>query len=205
MTAKEKTMKKKRNVLLAVLAAAVVTLALAGCSDQDERVQGAGGAGRSWQEVDYGDMESFKGELVYGDPEWKLRTGSETFLLGLGNPDYLESTGLALEEGMTVTVKGYKTDDEISVVTLTADGREVAFRTEDGAPLWAGRGRAASIDPQLQETNRPGSGSQPAADEPLGGQGPPNGTRGRGRGGSGSTGGSGRWSSQSLQGGARNI
>ena len=202
-------MKRKRNYLLVAMATAISVLVIAGCSEKNAQVERAVGQGRSWETTGLGALSTFEGTLSFGDPEWDLATETGSIHLGLGNPSYLESTGLKLEDEMEVIVKGYLTEDELSVVSLTVDGREVAFRTEDGAPLWSGRGMAAAQPavPQDRAPLREDPEDENAFGEPgITGGGPPEGrgrdseSRGRGRGG-----GSGRWETENRGDSAKSI
>jgi hypothetical protein len=188
---------------------------LGGCSKSEVAANGRGEAGRSWQIQNDGTpaaapaasqataLDTYSGTLVYDDPEWRLETDGGEYLLGLGNRSYLESTAPFLEPGMMAEVTGYFSDDELTVVTLTVDDKEVAFRNEDGAPLWAGRGaspgRAQNPDAAAgsQQSGQPRSGvTDPAADGEQYGGGPPEG-RGPNGGGRGAGQGAGRGRSES--------
>ena len=170
-------MERKKNYVLVAIATTIAAMVFVGCSENNAQAERPNGSGRSWQTADLGTLETFEGRLSYGDPEWYLETDTGSIQLGLGNPSYLESTGLELEDDMEVAVEGYLTDDELSVVSLTVDGREVAFRTEDGVPLWAGRGVASATRPATPEEN------PPLRDDPQEGQGRNSESSGRGRGG----------------------
>jgi len=139
IAAKENTMKRKNKYIFVALVTAITAMVFAGCSKNYAQVERANGPGRSSQTADLGMLQTFEGTLSYGDPEWHLETEAGSIQLGLGNPSYLESIDLELEDEMEAVVEGYLTEDELSVVCLTVDGREVAFRTEDRVPLWAGR------------------------------------------------------------------
>lgn len=86
-------------------------------------------------------LESFAGTLIHGDPEWYLDTGTETYLLGFGNPAFLETVAIELNDGMSVSVTGEPSEDEIVVYELSVDGVDVEFRSADGRPAWSGRNR----------------------------------------------------------------
>lgn len=203
-------MRSKKFFRYTVFALIIVTIALVGCSDTDRQAERAGGGARSWEVADHSDLQVIEGTLTYGDPEWILKTESQNYILGLGNPDYIESTGLELEEDEEVTVNGYINEDEISVISLTSDGVEYAFRSEDGVPLWSGRGRAVAVDPNVYEQKRPNSEAGAGAQTedlqertPKEGGGPPEGRGGNNRGGNGR--GSGRWNTKNEANSVRPI
>jgi len=129
-----------------------------GLAAVDETVGGGGGAragqslepkgGRTEQVADRAGgvnaesklIESFAGTLVSDGTEWYLETDQGTTPIHLGNSAFVESTGLALEDGDAVELEGIVEEDGIAVVTLTVRGEEFRFRGEDGRPLWAGQG-----------------------------------------------------------------
>jgi hypothetical protein len=88
--------------------------------------------------LDTGIRSSLTGTLSYQAPEWYLAAAEGRYVLRLGNARYVESTGIVLEEGVRATVRGFLADGELTVVAVELGGREYAFRTEEGRPLWAG-------------------------------------------------------------------
>ena len=97
--------------------------------------------GRSVAET--GKLADLSGSLDSRDSEWYLVTEQARWALHLGNISYVESTGIQLRPGAPVKVRGFVDGEEVAVVTILIDGQLFAFRTEDGVPLWAGRGRQA--------------------------------------------------------------
>ncbi|MBN1685750.1 MAG: hypothetical protein JW852_03800 [Spirochaetales bacterium] len=138
-------------------------------------------------------LTQLAGTLSYDDPEWYLDTGSEVVLLHLGNRGYLESLDVDLEEGGSAVVFGIMEEDGISVVRMTTDEGEMAFRSDSGVPLWAGNGNRAQEQPgeprgggRYADEREPGAENGPGAGEGRG--------QGSGRGagqGAGRTGGNG--------------
>ncbi len=97
----------------------------------------------SSQVVESGEAIALDGVLRSQDGEWVLETAEgRRYELHFGAEWYRDSTGIELEAGKAVTVRGTLEGDEISVVSATLDGRLYAFRGEDGRPLWSGGGRA---------------------------------------------------------------
>ena len=132
-------MERKKNYVLVAIATTIAAMVFVGCSENNAQAERPNGSGRSWQTADLGTLETFEGRLSYGDPEWYLETDTGSIQLGLGNPSYLESTGLELEDDMEVAVEGYLTDDELSVVSLTVEpplvGNMVCTTPEENPPL----------------------------------------------------------------------
>lgn len=196
-------MKQKHHFLWITAAVIAAAALLAGCSENDHQaergnqIERGSGSGRSWQETEHGALQEFEGTITFNDPEWHLETDTGELQLGLGNPSYLESTGLELEDDMKVTVNGFLNDDEISVVSLIVEGREVAFRTEDGVPLWAGRRTdlATAPSPPVEKDlpAEPKSYGNPNATEETGRSQPGGPGRNSEGGGRGRGAGSGRW------------
>jgi hypothetical protein len=91
--------------------------------------------------ADSGSMRTLTGTLSNDGVEWYLDTSDGRYLLHMGNAAFIEQTGIALEAGHEVLVKGLVDAEEMSVVSIKLDGQTYAFRSEDGRPLWAGNGR----------------------------------------------------------------
>jgi hypothetical protein len=99
---------------------------------------------RTGREVaETGELRGLSGELAQQDGEWYLEAAEGRYLLHLGNTAYVERTGIDLEAGEKIEVRGLVDGDEVSVVSIVADGKSYAFRSEDGVPLWAGNGRGS--------------------------------------------------------------
>ena len=84
------------------------------------------------------------GTLVSADEEWMLDSGEGHFAVHFGNSAFVESTGIELHDGQEVTIRGHLTGDEVAVISCETDSGIYSFRTEEGMPLWAGRGARAS-------------------------------------------------------------
>ena len=111
------------------------------------------------------------GTLRYDGSEWYLDTGESTYMLHFGNSAYVESTGIDLQEGDLVEVRGFIDGKEVAVVTASVDSGVFTFRNEDGAPMWAGRGRREGRVARPY-VNRRGAGQLPGQPMPEGGGGP---------------------------------
>jgi hypothetical protein len=90
-----------------------------------------------------GQLVDLAGILETQNAEWYLNQQGTRYLLHLGNARYVESSGIPLQEGATVQVRGFAAADEVAVVSVTVGGQRFEFREENGTPLWAGRGRRA--------------------------------------------------------------
>ncbi len=90
--------------------------------------------------VQTGELIRLDGTLVSSQSEWYLDTTEGSYQLHLGNKDFLLSTGAELTEGTSVSVEGWKIDKNIAVYRMTIGALTYAFRSEDGRPLWSGRG-----------------------------------------------------------------
>jgi hypothetical protein len=99
--------------------------------------------GRSVAET--GRLADLSGSLDRQGTEWYLVMEEARLALHLGNTRYVESTGIQLQEGAPAKVRGFVDGQEVAVVSIQLDGRLYAFRTQDGVPLWAGRGRRAAV------------------------------------------------------------
>ena len=93
--------------------------------------------------VETGRVADLSGSLDRQGTEWYLVMEGARLALHLGNTRYVESTGIQLQEGVPAKVLGFVDGQEVAVVSIQIDGRLYAFRTEDGVPLWAGRGQQA--------------------------------------------------------------
>ena len=143
---------KKLQVIVGgfVFGAAIL---LVGCSDQSSAHAPAGGrrgAGPTGESVSEGravletaDFRTLAGTLEEEGSEWYLKTDEDRYALHFGRALYLESTGIALEEGKQAEVRGLMEDDGLAVVSVELDSKRYDFRTDDGVPLWAGWGQTA--------------------------------------------------------------
>ena len=124
--------------------------------------------------MERGSINTLSGTLQYDGSEWYLNTSKDKYILHFGNSAYVESTGIDLQEGESIEVRGFLSGDEIAVVAARLDSQVFAFRNENGTPLWAGSGRREN---QIVQPYSQGSG----AEQPRGQSN--NGVRGgRGRG-----------------------
>lgn len=94
--------------------------------------------------ADTGELKALSGELAEVDGEWYLEAADGRYLLHMGNQSFVEQTGIDLDEGEKVEVRGLVDGEEVSVVSMVSDGQTYAFRAEDGTPLWAGNGRGSA-------------------------------------------------------------
>ena len=94
--------------------------------------------------VGSGELVRIEGELRYDEPVWYLDSEKESYLLHLGPKSYLESKKIPMEDGKSVSVEGFRYEDDIAVVSVAADGKEYALRDTEGFPFWAGRGKRHS-------------------------------------------------------------
>jgi len=126
--------------------------------------------------VERGSINTLSGTLQYDGSEWYLNTSKDKYILHFGNSSYVESTGIDLQEGESIEVRGFLSGDEIAVVAARLDSQIFAFRNENGTPLWAGSGRR---DNQIVQPYSQGSGAeQPRGKSNNGGRG--GGGRGQG-------------------------
>jgi hypothetical protein len=93
--------------------------------------------------VQAGELGNLAGTLRHDGAEWYLDAEDGSYLLHLGNPVYLERTGIKLRQGAAASVRGFRDGKEVSVVSMELGGKTYVFRSEDGRPLWAGGGNSA--------------------------------------------------------------
>lgn len=91
--------------------------------------------------VESGTLSSLTGTLEAEGTEWYLQAAERRFALHFGNTSYVQSTGVPLAPGASVQVRGFVDGNELAVASIDVDGQRFAFRTDEGVPLWAGRGR----------------------------------------------------------------
>jgi len=102
-----------------------------------------------------GTVVNLEGTLRYEDPEWKLETGSGSYLLHFGNRAYLSETGIKLNEGEPVSVEGALSGDDLVVFSARVGGKTYRFRDENGVPLWVRRGNKTNCgDRSYEQRNR---------------------------------------------------
>lgn len=161
----------KRNSFISIILFIAGVTMLAGCSQDSKYTGTRGGAGPEDRET-LGPLVSLSGELSYEDAEWYLKDGEDKYLLHLGNQSYLDSNQVELKEGQEVQVQAFEHDDELSVAILTTDNEQIALRTEDGMPLWAGRGvgGARREADSSDESERPGQGYRSQSEESENGE-----------------------------------
>jgi hypothetical protein len=127
--------------------------------DSQRQGRGGTGAGRGIEKLEYGSagksipeqngrvvaekgtLENLSGTLSYDGSEWYLESGKDVYILHFGNSSYVESTGIDLDQGEPIDVRGFVSGDEIAVAAARLDSQVYTFRNEDGTPMWAGRGR----------------------------------------------------------------
>ncbi len=113
--------------------------------------------------VTLGSLDTLSGTLTEDAGEWYLQTGDSLYALHLGNHDYLDSLDLNLKERESATVFGFVYEQDIAPVTLTSGEITYCFRSEDGRPLWAGRGRSNGCDEceECEDESSHGNNSNP--------------------------------------------
>lgn len=126
-------------LIISVIAALIFASPLAGAGDGSKRLQG-----RDF--VTMGELETVTGTLSRERGEWFLAAGGVLHELHLGDHDHRAATGIRLEAGKQAEVTGFAYRQQgsdivdIAVCSITLDGQEYQFRTEDGTPLWRGSG-----------------------------------------------------------------
>lgn len=74
-----------------------------------------------------------------------LQTGTQTLDVALGPSDYVDAQGVRLQAGDRIVVTGVRTDVQGQPTLVAYEVRKgdqtLRLRTENGMPLWAGRGR----------------------------------------------------------------
>jgi len=92
--------------------------------------------------IEEGTSIKVDGTLKYDTSEWYLETEDGSYQLHFGNKDWLESTGIVLEDGKECSIEGISNEDDIVVSKATIDEKTYSFRERDGIPLWAHKGNA---------------------------------------------------------------
>jgi hypothetical protein len=90
--------------------------------------------------VSMGKLGALSGTLQEQDGEWYLRSNNESYALHIGNHTYRAETGIQLKNDVSVDVTGFIYEKDVSVSSIKMDNKEYRFRTDDGKPMWAGRG-----------------------------------------------------------------
>ena len=107
---------------------------------------GAGtGAGQQTTQNGFQEWVTYTGTVSgYAAPNFSLVTGDgQTIAAQLGNLNYVNSLGLALVEGESVTVTGFLDPEgalAVGQITLASSGQTYTLRGEQGRPMWAGGG-----------------------------------------------------------------
>lgn len=90
------------------------------------------------------EWQSLAGTVASVDTEGvtvELTEGTQVLISGRAWR-FAQEQGFSLAPGMVVTLAGFWEDKDFEIAEIhTADGLSVALRSEDGRPLWAGRGR----------------------------------------------------------------
>ena len=109
-----------------------------------------------------GKRGSVTGILVYESSEWYLKSGDTLYELHLGRIGHDSVTTSTMKEGNSAEVAGFILDKNISPISIVSDGRDYQFRSETGAPLWAGQGdrrnAAASVSASASASANASSG-----------------------------------------------
>lgn len=125
--------------VITVIAALIAASSFAEAGDGTKRLQG-----RDF--VTLGELKTVTGILSQDRGEWFLETEGVLQELHLGDHDHRAATGIRLESGKQAEVTGFAYRQQgsdivdIAVCSITLDGQEYQFRTEDGTPLWRGSG-----------------------------------------------------------------
>ena len=95
--------------------------------------------------ADRGKLMTLSGIFESDDDELYLTADGKTYLIHIGPEWYAEKIGFlsVAERAKTsgaATVRGFVYAEDISPVYIALDGKYFAFRHENRAPMWAGRG-----------------------------------------------------------------
>ncbi len=91
-----------------------------------------------------GSIRILEGTFEIEDSEWYLRTENNFYIVHKGPDWYTEEIGFLPPEGKLVVVEGFVLEEVISPCTITSKGTLYAFRSQDGDPLWGGRGNRSN-------------------------------------------------------------
>lgn len=91
-----------------------------------------------------GSLCDIEGIFEIEDSEWYLRTDDKFYIIHKGPDWYTEEIGFLPPEGKQVTVQGFALGEVISPCTISIAGTQYAFRNQEGAPLWGGRGNRSN-------------------------------------------------------------
>ena len=130
---------------ISIIVLAVMLVGVSGSFASDSGITGR-------EVVAMGTLQIMEGTLVEEDGEWYLQTGEILYAVHLGNHDFLDTLDMDLNEGESVTLKGFVHGEDIAAVNLMTGDNSYDFRREDGKPLWA-----ASV---LSGVNGPGEEGQ---------------------------------------------
>lgn len=83
-----------------------------------------------------------------GMPSLEVRREEETVKVLLGSMRYLMEQNFNPKAGTEVSVKGYQVEKSVVAITVTAGGKVLRLRDEDGRPVWMGwHGRGGGRTP----------------------------------------------------------
>ena len=91
-----------------------------------------------------GSIRILEGTFEIEDSEWYLRTEDQFYIVHKGPDWYTEEIGFLPPEGKQVLVEGFVLGDVISPCTITSKNTLYAFRSQEGYPLWGGRGNRSN-------------------------------------------------------------
>lgn len=73
-----------------------------------------------------------------GMPSLEVRKGEETVRVFLGSMRYLMEQNFNPKAGAEVAIKGYQLEKSVVAITVTAGGKVLRLRDENGRPVWMG-------------------------------------------------------------------
>lgn len=85
-----------------------------------------------------GKMTTLSGTLIQMGEEWGLKTGDRECEIHLGPSDFRSSQGFTLTDGAEATVTGFVYGNDISVATISSQGKKIVLRDKTGRPAWPG-------------------------------------------------------------------
>ena len=141
----------KKTLLLSVLVTATVIFSATVSVNATESASKL--SGRDY--VSMGKLGALSGTLFEKDGEWFLRSINSTYELHIGNHTYRDETGINLKADKQVDITGFIYEDNVSVCVINIDNKEYRFRTDDGSPMWAGRGNGRNRENNQNDNDKP--------------------------------------------------
>ena len=140
-----------RKFRLAVVAAAILTLTLAGSVLAQ---QGLGGKGRKGRIYNPQTVETITGQVVsvkttgrgrYHGVHLTVKTDKETIAVSLGPKKYLDQQKMTFAPNDTLEITGSRVtlggQTAIVAATVKKGNQTLTLRNPNGVPMWAGQGR----------------------------------------------------------------